>query len=45
MRQRDSVAPVGGYQLRDKWLDRWGNAITPPFVLVIGVLVLGGTIR
>lgn len=38
------LGTVGGYQLKGRWLDRWGNAITAATLLAIGVLVLTGTI-
>jgi nickel/cobalt transporter (NicO) family protein len=38
------LATLGGYQLRSKWLDRWGNAIAAVVLLIIGALVLAGTI-
>jgi nickel/cobalt transporter (NicO) family protein len=38
------LATVGGYQLRGKWLDRWGNTITAATLLAIGTLVLTRTI-
>lgn len=38
------LATLGGYQVRGKWLDRWGNAITAVVLLIIGTLVLTGTI-
>jgi nickel/cobalt exporter len=38
------LATLGGYQLRGKWLDRWGNAIAALVLLVIGALVLAGAI-
>lgn len=38
------AATVGGYQLRGNWLERWGNAITAITLLVIGTLVVTGTI-
>lgn len=38
------LATFGGYQLRGKWLDRWGNAITAAVLLAIGTLVVTGTI-
>jgi FtsH-binding integral membrane protein len=38
------AATRGGYQIRGEWLDRWGNAITAIVLLVIGALVLTGTI-
>jgi hypothetical protein len=38
------LATFGGYQLRGRWLDRWGNAITAATLIAIGTLVLTGTI-
>lgn len=38
------LAARGGYQVRGQWLERWGNAITALVLVVIGVLVLTGTI-
>jgi len=38
------LATVGGYQVRGNWLERWGNAITAAVLLIIGTLVLTGTI-
>jgi nickel/cobalt exporter len=38
------VAARGGYQIRGQWLDRWGNALTAIVLVVIGTLVLTGTI-
>lgn len=38
------LATLGGYQLRGDWLDRWGNATTAVVLLLIGALVLTGTI-
>lgn len=38
------LATAGGYQLRGRWLDRWGNAITAATLIVVGLLVLTGTI-
>ena len=38
------LATVGGYQVRGKWLERWGNVITAAVLLVIGALVLTGAI-
>ena len=38
------AATSGGYQIRGQWLDRWGNAITALVLVVIGALVLSGTI-
>ena len=37
------LATFGGYQLRGRWLDRWGNAITAATLIIIGTLVLTGT--
>ena len=36
------AATRGGYQIRGKWLDRWGNVITALVLLAIGALVLAG---
>ena len=38
------LATAGGYQVRGKWLERWGNVITAAVLLVIGTLVLAGVI-
>jgi hypothetical protein len=38
------LATAGGYQVRGKWLERWGNVITAAVLLVIGALVLTGAI-
>ncbi|MBV9605936.1 MAG: hypothetical protein JO027_12540 [Solirubrobacterales bacterium] len=38
------LATAGGYQVRGKWLERWGNAITAATLLAIGTLVLTGAI-
>jgi putative Mn2+ efflux pump MntP len=38
------VAAAGGYQIRGQWLERWGNALTAVVLIVIGTLVLTGTI-
>jgi hypothetical protein len=38
------TAAKGGYQVQGQWLDRWGNAITAIVLVVIGALVLTGTI-
>jgi hypothetical protein len=38
------TATKGGYQVRGHWLDRWGNGITAVVLVVIGALVLTGTI-
>jgi hypothetical protein len=38
------AAARGSYQIRGQWLDRWGNAVTALVLVVIGALVLTGTI-
>jgi hypothetical protein len=38
------LATLGGYQVRGRWLDQWGNAITAMVLMIIGALVLAGTI-
>jgi nickel/cobalt exporter len=38
------MATIGGYGLRTQWLERWGNAFTALVLVVIGGLVLTGTI-
>jgi nickel/cobalt exporter len=38
------LATIGGYGLRSQWLERWGNAFTALVLVVVGVLVLTGTI-
>lgn len=38
------TATKGGYQVQGQWLDRWGNGITAAVLVVIGALVLTGTI-
>jgi nickel/cobalt exporter len=38
------LATIGGYGLRSHWLERWGNAFTALVLLVVGTLVLTGTI-
>jgi nickel/cobalt transporter (NicO) family protein len=38
------LATIGGYGLRSHWLERWGNAFTALVLVVVGVLVLTGTI-
>ncbi len=38
------LATVGGYQLRGQWLERWANAISVLVLLVIGTLVITGTV-
>jgi FtsH-binding integral membrane protein len=36
------AACFGGYQVRGRWLERWGNASTALVLIVIGLLVLTG---
>lgn len=38
------TATRGGYEIRGQWLERWGNAFTALVLLIIGLLVLTGTI-
>ena len=38
------TATKGGYQIHGQWLERWGNAITAVVLVLIGALVLTGTI-
>ncbi len=38
------AAARGGYQIRGQWLERWGNGVTAFVLVVIGLLVLTGTI-
>jgi len=38
------LACFGGYQIRGRWLERWGNAFTALVLIVIGALVLSGAI-
>lgn len=38
------AAARGGYQIRGRWFDRWGNALTAVVLIVIGALVLAGLI-
>jgi nickel/cobalt transporter (NicO) family protein len=38
------TAARGGYQIRGQWLERWGNVFTAAVLVVIGTLVLTGTI-
>jgi len=38
------AAAHGGNQIRGQWLEEWGNAITALVLVVIGVLVLTGTV-
>jgi hypothetical protein len=38
------AAARGGYQIRGRWLERWGNALTALVLIGIGALVLTGVI-
>jgi len=38
------LAAAGGYQVRGRWLERWANVITAAVLIVIGMLVLTGTV-
>jgi ABC-type nickel/cobalt efflux system permease component RcnA len=38
------LAAAGGYQVRGRWLDRWGNVFTSAVLMAIGALVLAGVI-
>jgi ABC-type nickel/cobalt efflux system permease component RcnA len=38
------LACFGGYQIRGRWLERWGNAVTAVVLILIGSLVLVGAI-
>jgi nickel/cobalt exporter len=38
------AAARGGYEIRGRWLERWGNGVTALVLVVIGLLVLTGTI-
>ncbi len=38
------AAARGGYEIRGQWLERWGNAFTALVLIMIGALVLTGTI-
>ena len=38
------LATIGGYGVRSQWLERWGNAFTALVLIVVGGLVLTGTI-
>jgi ABC-type nickel/cobalt efflux system permease component RcnA len=38
------LACFGGYQIRGRWLERWGNAFTALVLVTIGALVLTGVI-
>ncbi len=38
------LACAGGYHVRGKWLERWGNVFTALALIVIGALVLSGVV-
>jgi ABC-type nickel/cobalt efflux system permease component RcnA len=38
------AAARGGYEIRGRWLDRWGNVFTALVLIAIGTLVLAGVI-
>lgn len=38
------VAARGGYEIRGRWIERWGNLFTALVLLIIGLLVLIGLI-
>ena len=38
------VAAFGSYQIRGRWLERWGNLLTAVTLIVIGSLIAGGVI-
>jgi hypothetical protein len=38
------IAACGGYRVRGRWLERWGNSITAGVLLVIGTLVFTGAV-
>lgn len=38
------AATRGGYEIRGEWLERWGNVFTALLLIIIGLLVLTGTI-
>jgi nickel/cobalt transporter (NicO) family protein len=38
------AAARGGYEIRGRWLDRWGNVFTALVLIAIGTLVLTGVI-
>lgn len=38
------AAARGGYQIRGRWLERWGNAFTALVLVLIGALVLTGAL-
>jgi nickel/cobalt transporter (NicO) family protein len=38
------IAAVGSYQIKQPWLERWGNGITAGVLVLIGALVLAGVL-
>jgi nickel/cobalt exporter len=38
------TAARGGYEIRGQWLERWGNVFTALVLIILGALVLTGTI-
>ena len=38
------VAAFGGYRMRGRWLERWGNSVTAAVLIVIGGLVFAGAV-
>jgi hypothetical protein len=36
------LAASGAYRVRERWLERWGNALTAGVLIAIGALVLAG---
>jgi nickel/cobalt transporter (NicO) family protein len=38
------LAAAGGYQIRGRWLERWGNILTALVLIMIGALVLAGVL-
>jgi nickel/cobalt transporter (NicO) family protein len=38
------MATFGGYQVRGRWLEEWGNATTAATLIIIGTLVLTGVV-
>jgi len=38
------IATRSGYQVKGAWLERWGNILTAGVLVVLGVLIITGTI-
>jgi hypothetical protein len=38
------VAALGGYRVRGRWLERWGNSVTAVVLIAIGGLVFAGVV-